>query len=40
MAVMPAYGPTHTEEDLWEIVAFVTKLPEMTPIHNAHPTAR
>ncbi len=31
MAGMPAYGPTHTEEELWEIVAFVKQLPEMTP---------
>jgi mono/diheme cytochrome c family protein len=31
MAGMPAYGPTHSEEELWEIVAFVTQLPEMTP---------
>ena len=31
MAGMPAYGPTHTEEELWEIVAFVEQLPDMTP---------
>lgn len=31
MAGMPAYGPTHSEEELWEIVAFVEGLPEMTP---------
>jgi mono/diheme cytochrome c family protein len=31
MAGMPAYGPTHSEEELWELVAFVEQLPEMTP---------
>lgn len=31
MAGMPAYGPTHSEEELWEIVAFVEQLPDMTP---------
>lgn len=31
MAGMPAFGPTHTDEELWEIVAFVEQLPEMTP---------
>jgi mono/diheme cytochrome c family protein len=31
MAGMPAYGPTHSEEELWELVAFVERLPEMTP---------
>ncbi len=31
MAGMPAYGPTHTDEELWELVAFVKQLPEMTP---------
>lgn len=31
MAGMPAFGPTHTPEELWEIVAFVEHLPEMAP---------
>jgi mono/diheme cytochrome c family protein len=31
MAGMPAYGPTHSDEELWELVAFVESLPEMTP---------
>ena len=31
MAGMPGYGPTHTDEELWELVAFVKQLPEMTP---------
>ncbi len=27
---MPAYGPTHSDEDLWAIVAFLKKLPDMS----------
>ena len=30
MTGMPAYGPTHSDEKLWSIVAFVKKLPGMT----------
>jgi mono/diheme cytochrome c family protein len=26
---MPAFGPTHSDDDLWAIVAFVRTLPEM-----------
>lgn len=39
MAGMPAYGPTHSDEELWEIVAFVEQLPEMTPDRYAVLTA-
>lgn len=28
---MPAWGPSHSEPDLWAITAFVSKLPHMTP---------
>jgi len=31
MTGMPAWGPTHSDEKLWEIVAFVKQLPKMTP---------
>lgn len=31
MTGMPAWGPTHSDKKLWEIVAFVKKLPKMTP---------
>lgn len=31
MTGMPALGPTHGEEDLWAITAFVKQLPSMTP---------
>ena len=31
MAGMPAFGPTHSDEELWNVVAFVHQLPEMTP---------
>jgi len=30
MTGMPAYGPTHSDEDLWAIVAFLNQLPEMS----------
>lgn len=31
MTGMPAFGPTHREEDLWSIVAFLERLPDMPP---------
>ncbi|HKK15047.1 MAG TPA: cytochrome c [Gammaproteobacteria bacterium] len=31
MTAMPAWGPTHTDHQLWAIVAFLQKLPGMTP---------
>src|SRR5262245_33533530 len=31
MTGMPAFGPTHKEDDLWRIVAFIRHLPEITP---------
>jgi len=31
MTGMPAFGPTHTDEQLWAIIAFVRTLPVMTP---------
>lgn len=27
---MPAWAPTHSDEEIWDIVAFVRRLPEMT----------
>ena len=30
MTGMPAFGPTHSDEELWAIVAFVETLPEMS----------
>lgn len=27
---MPAFGPTHTDEEIWKIVAFVRHLPDLT----------
>lgn len=30
MTAMPAWGPTHTDEEIWAIAAFVLKLPGMT----------
>lgn len=31
MTGMPAFGPTHTEEELWGIVAFVKRVPNLKP---------
>jgi mono/diheme cytochrome c family protein len=31
MTGMPAFGPSHDDETLWNIVAFVSELPAMTP---------
>lgn len=31
MTGMPAFGPTHDDEHLWDITAFVKGLPDMTP---------
>ena len=28
---MPAFGPTHKDEEIWKIVAFVRHLPELPP---------
>ena len=31
MSAMPAWGKTHDDQSLWGIVAFLQKLPELTP---------
>ena len=31
MTGMPAFGPTHTDEEIWKIVAFVRHLSKLTP---------
>lgn len=31
MTGMPAFGSTHSEEELWSIVAFLKQLPDLTP---------
>lgn len=31
MSAMPAFGPTHDEQTIWNITAFVKQLPAMTP---------
>jgi hypothetical protein len=31
MSGMPAWGVTHNDELLWDVVAFLRKLPELTP---------
>jgi len=31
MTGMPAFGPTHSDNQLWDLVAFVQKLPSLSP---------
>jgi hypothetical protein len=31
LAGMPAFGPTHSDEELWALAAFLRRLPETTP---------
>lgn len=33
MTGMPAWGPTHSDEKIWAMVAFLQKLPDMTAEH-------
>lgn len=35
MTGMPAFAPTHTDEQIWKIVAFVRHLPNLTPEETA-----
>jgi mono/diheme cytochrome c family protein len=35
MTGMPAFEPTHTDEQIWKIVAFVRHLPNLTPEETA-----
>ncbi|MGJ0559224.1 c-type cytochrome [Methylocystis sp.] len=30
MTAMPAFGPTHQDEQIWNIVAFVRRLPRLS----------
>ncbi|MEO8461289.1 MAG: cytochrome c, partial [Dokdonella sp.] len=39
MSAMPAWGTTHDDEAIWNMVAFVRKLPDMTPAQYAQMTA-
>ena len=36
MAGMPAFGPTHSDEEIWGIVAFVQQLSQMSPREYQH----
>jgi mono/diheme cytochrome c family protein len=31
MTGMPAFGPTHSDEEIWELVALVKRLPRLSP---------
>jgi len=35
MTGMPAFGGTHTDEEIWKIVAFIRHLPSLTPGETA-----
>jgi mono/diheme cytochrome c family protein len=35
MTGMPAFAPTHTDAQIWKIVAFVRHLPNLTPEETA-----
>jgi mono/diheme cytochrome c family protein len=35
MTGMPAFGPTHSEDDIWALVAFLRHLPELTTEEEA-----
>lgn len=35
MTAMPAFGPTHDDKTLWNIVGFVNRIPKMTPAEYA-----
>jgi mono/diheme cytochrome c family protein len=35
MTGMPAFGPTHTDEQIWDIVAFLQKMHELSPADYA-----
>ncbi len=39
MTGMPSFGRTHTDQEIWDIVAFVQALPTMTPARYAELTA-
>jgi mono/diheme cytochrome c family protein len=38
MTAMPAFGPTHTDEEIWKLVAFIRHLPDLTA--QEHDTLR
>lgn len=40
MSAMPAWGASHTDERMWAMVAFIQRLPELTPAQYQILTAR
>lgn len=40
MSAMPAWGSTHNDERMWAMVAFIQRLPELTPAQYQILTAR
>ena len=39
MTGMPAFGPTHTDEQIWDLVAFLRRMPELSPKQYAQMVA-
>ena len=39
MTGMPAFGPTHTDEQIWNIVAFLRRMHELSPEQYAQMVA-
>lgn len=35
MTGMPGFGPTHSDDEIWQIVSFVRHLPKLTPVEKA-----
>jgi mono/diheme cytochrome c family protein len=33
---MPAFGPTHSDEELWTLVTFLRHLPQLSPMEREH----
>lgn len=40
MTGMPAFGPSHSDREIWDIVAFIRQLPEMSAAEYASLTAK
>ena len=40
MTGMPAFAPTHTEDEIWKMVAFVRHLPNLTQEERSRLTVK
>ena len=39
MTSMPAFNPTHTDDQIWDLVAFLRRMPELSPKQYAQRVA-